>query len=210
MNIYEKIQKIKLELMECNLKKSGLNKFAGFKYYELGDFLPEIVKLCDKYKVYTNICFHENQTVSLSAYDCEDMEAKAVAVTAPTAPLEIRGANALQALGGVQTYMRRYLYMAMFDICESDMFDAFTPKEQQRPQQTQKNTKNFDYKCVDCGKNFQAFTDTKANKWCGADIAFELSKKYSSDGKARCKECRAKTKKTEEQPNLNGKEEKTC
>jgi hypothetical protein len=43
MNIYEKVQKIKLELLEANIKKSGNNKFSGFKYYELGDFMPHII-----------------------------------------------------------------------------------------------------------------------------------------------------------------------
>ena len=32
--------------------------------------------------------------------------------------------NAVQALGGVETYQRRYLYMACLDIVEADAFDA--------------------------------------------------------------------------------------
>ena len=125
MNIYEKLQKIKLELLNSNLKKSGKNKFAGFDYFELCDFLPEIIKLCDKYKVCTVIGFNENNA-TLAAIDCEAEESNknAVVITAPTAALELKGSNAIQALGGVQTYMRRYLYMAMFDITECDQFDA--------------------------------------------------------------------------------------
>lgn len=38
--------------------------------------------------------------------------------------LEVKGANALQSLGGVETYQRRYLYMMMLDIVEADMFDS--------------------------------------------------------------------------------------
>ena len=38
--------------------------------------------------------------------------------------ITIKGANEIQALGGVETYQRRYLYMMAFDIIESDMFDA--------------------------------------------------------------------------------------
>lgn len=37
--------------------------------------------------------------------------------------LDLKGANAVQTLGGVETYLRRYLYMAMLDIVESDHFD---------------------------------------------------------------------------------------
>ena len=38
MNVYSKLQTARVRLQESNLKKSGENKFAGFKYFELGDF----------------------------------------------------------------------------------------------------------------------------------------------------------------------------
>ena len=44
MNIYKKIQAVKKELSERELKKSGENTFSKFKYYELGDFLPSIIE----------------------------------------------------------------------------------------------------------------------------------------------------------------------
>lgn len=51
----------------------------------------------------------ESDHTNLTVFDCEDAgENSRVCVIAPTTLLEIRGANALQALGGVQTYMRRY------------------------------------------------------------------------------------------------------
>jgi hypothetical protein len=122
VNIYEKLQKIKVELLGCELKKSGNNKFAGFKYYELGDFMPAIIRLCDKYKVCTVIRFN-SEFAELAAFDSEN-EKNPVVITSPLEKLEIKGSNAIQALGGTQTYIRRYLYMAMFDITENDTFDA--------------------------------------------------------------------------------------
>ena len=38
-NIYSKMQKARCEFQEKPLKKSGHNKFAGYRYFELGDFL---------------------------------------------------------------------------------------------------------------------------------------------------------------------------
>ena len=55
MNIYEKIQLIKEELLEANLKRTGENKFAGFKYYELADIIPTIIQLCNAHKVFTYV-----------------------------------------------------------------------------------------------------------------------------------------------------------
>jgi len=56
-NVYWKLSKIRLELQNRQLKKSGQNKFAGFKYYELGDILPTINELSDKYGKSSENCF---------------------------------------------------------------------------------------------------------------------------------------------------------
>ena len=48
---------------------------------------------------------------------------ESIEYTMPTADLELKGANKIQSIGGVQTYLRRYLYMNAFDIVESDTFD---------------------------------------------------------------------------------------
>jgi hypothetical protein len=32
----------RIRLQSTELKKSGLNKFAGYTYFELGDFIPAI------------------------------------------------------------------------------------------------------------------------------------------------------------------------
>ena len=45
-------------------------------------------------------------------------------ITSPMRTFELKGSNAIQVLGGIETYSRRYLYLAMFDIVESDSFDA--------------------------------------------------------------------------------------
>jgi DNA-directed RNA polymerase subunit RPC12/RpoP len=176
VNIYEKLQKIKAELLDCDLKKSGNNKFAGFKYYELGDFLPAIIKLCDKYKVFTLIRFAP-EFAELAAFDSES-EQNPIVITSPTEKLEIKGANAIQALGGVQTYMRRYLYMAMFDICENDVFDAVSGHFEQ-----QKN-----YSCAICKKPFE-ICEINGKKYTPEQVHNKAAS-LSADGLARCKKCR--------------------
>ena len=47
MSVYRKLQAVRYELSKLNLKKSGKNKFAGFEYFELGDFMPTAHKLMD-------------------------------------------------------------------------------------------------------------------------------------------------------------------
>ncbi len=126
INIYQKMQAIKGELLEMNLKKSGLNKFANFSYYELSDFLPQIIKLCNKYNLFTQINFNkENGTLTIVNAENTD---ETISYITPTEELELKGCNKIQALGGIQTYLRRYLYMNAFDITENDLFDNIIGK----------------------------------------------------------------------------------
>ena len=122
MSIYKKIQIVKQKLLEANLKKSGENRFAGFKYYELGDFTPQIINLCNEVGLFTKVTFdNEKATLIIINSDKPDQKEE---YTSPMRNLELKGCNQIQALGGVETYSRRYLYISAFDIIENDMFDS--------------------------------------------------------------------------------------
>lgn len=126
MNIYEKIQTVKEQLLKANIKKSGKNTHANYNYYELSDFLPTVINLCKEHGLYTKVTF-DAQSAKLIIRNTEDPK-EFEEYTSPMRNLEIKGINQIQALGGVETYQRRYLYMSAFDIVENDMFDAPPPK----------------------------------------------------------------------------------
>ncbi|MDR2609175.1 MAG: ERF family protein [Rickettsiales bacterium] len=126
-NIYKKINAIKSKLLALNLKKSGENKFSHFNYYELADLLPSIVKLCDEEGLVSIVSF-DNENATLSLINCEVPD-EVVKITSPMRTLDLKGCNEIQALGGVETYQRRYLYMAAFDIVEADTFDSIAGSE---------------------------------------------------------------------------------
>ena len=44
--------------------------------------------------------------------------------TSPMRDLELKGANSMQSLGGIETYQTRYLYIQLLNIVECDSFDA--------------------------------------------------------------------------------------
>ena len=127
MNIYKKIAEIKQELLEANLKKSGRNKFANFDYYELADITPAIIKFCNKKGVVVKISF-DKEIATATAINTELPE-ETYKITIPMEELELKGSNKVQALGGVVTYLRRYLLMTLFDLIEADEFDSVTGKE---------------------------------------------------------------------------------
>ena len=121
MNIYEKLQSCRVELQKMNLKKTGENKFAGFKYYELADFLPTVNELFLKHKLSSNFSIGGEVAV-LTIIDLES-DSKIV-FTSPIADANIKGCTPVQSLGGVHTYLKRYLYINALEIVENDMLDS--------------------------------------------------------------------------------------
>lgn len=120
--LYQRLADIKLEISQAKLKKSGMNKYSGFSYYELADILPTIIMACQKHGVYTYTTY-DNDLAKLVAINTDDGNER-IEITSPMRTFELKGSNAIQVLGGIETYSRRYLYLAMFDIVESDTFDA--------------------------------------------------------------------------------------
>ena len=121
MNIYEKLQACRVELQKMNLKKTGENKFAGFKYYELADFLPTVNELFLKHKMASNFSIR-GEEARLTIIDFENKET--IEFTSPIADANIKGCTPVQSLGGVHTYLKRYLYINALEIVENDMLDS--------------------------------------------------------------------------------------
>jgi hypothetical protein len=134
MNVYEKIQRVRSELVKLNLKKTGKNTYSNFTYYELGDFLPTLNKLMDQVGLCTRFVIQSkktdaNEKAVLEVFNSRKPDEKVVFYS-DTAEVEIGkkkdgtgGADRIQNLGGKITYMRRYLMMIAFEIVESDIVD---------------------------------------------------------------------------------------
>ena len=127
INIYQKLQKARVTLQEMNLKKSGKNKYAGFTYYELGDFLPAINEICNKIGLCPIINF-DDQYATMKIYDCDNADIY-IEFTSPMKEIEQKGCNPIQSLGGGGTYSRRYLYLTAFEIVENDFYDGISGSE---------------------------------------------------------------------------------
>lgn len=120
MNIFEKMQKAKVELQKKDLKKTGENKFSNYKYYELGDFMPAINEICLELKLFTQVNFNKENAV-LTIVNAEKTDEK-LEYFSEMVKITLKGCNEIQALGGIQTYQRRYLYMNAFEISENDYY----------------------------------------------------------------------------------------
>jgi hypothetical protein len=121
MGVYKKLMQARLELQETNLTKSGHNKFAGYKYFELGDFLPAIQKIFAKLNICGIVSFGQ-ELATLTITDLED--GSQTQITSPMSTAALKGCHEVQNLGAVQTYIRRYLWVAALEIVEHDVVDA--------------------------------------------------------------------------------------
>lgn len=137
-NIYTKLQTVRVAFQNLNVKKTGKNTFAGYDYYDLGDILPPINDLMQQTGLTSFVTF-DSEFARLTLVNVEKPEER-IEFTSPMATVSLKGAHDIQNLGAVETYQRRYLYMAAFEIVEHDFFDATQGKQPQKPQQ-QKSTK---------------------------------------------------------------------
>ena len=123
MKVYKKLVEVRNELQTMPLSKSGHNKFAGYKYFELGDFLPSIQILFKKHGLCDVISFTQD-LATMVVYDVED--GSSVTFTSPMGSAQLKGCHEVQNIGAVETYQRRYLYVTALSIVEHDALDAVT------------------------------------------------------------------------------------
>ena len=121
MSVHKKLMQARVDLQNTQLKKSGLNKFAGYTYFELGDFLPTIQFIFHKVGL-CGVVSYTAEMATLTIVDTED--GTVLLVTSPMADANLKGTHPIQNLGAVETYQRRYLWMTAMEIVEHDAFDS--------------------------------------------------------------------------------------
>jgi hypothetical protein len=124
MNVYQKLNAARAEFHSIELKKSGHNKFAGYKYFELGDFIIPALEIFKKVGLTSIISFGKEEA-HMEIVDNEKPEQRLI-ITSPMSTAALKGCHEVQNLGAVQTYLRRYLWVAALEIVEHDALDATT------------------------------------------------------------------------------------
>jgi hypothetical protein len=130
MKIYKKLIDARNMLQTKELTKSGHNKFAGYKYFELGDFLPTVQAIFKEVGLVDVISF-TTEVATMTIFDVED--GSSIVFTSPMGSASLKGCHEVQNIGAVETYQRRYLYTTAMAIVESDALDATTAKEEPKP-----------------------------------------------------------------------------
>jgi hypothetical protein len=154
--IYQKIQEIRVKLIKMKLKKTGYNKFANFHYYQLEDFMPALTELMENNKITSNFSIIGENAI-LTLIDYEDNTSSIF--QSPIADASIKGCTPVQSLGGVHTYLKRYLYQNAFEINDGDLLDASLGREEEDPLITPSTIKAILDLLKDLGKEEASYRD---------------------------------------------------
>ena len=122
MNVYQKLNAARSAFHKLALKKSGKNNFAGYQYFELGDFIIPALNIFSEVGLCPLISFGAEEA-RMEIVNADNPEERVV-ITSPMSSAQLKGCHEVQNLGAVQTYTRRYLWVAALEIVEHDAVDS--------------------------------------------------------------------------------------
>ena len=131
-NVYQRLLEARVLFAEEDVKKSGKNMKMSYKYFELQDIVPVATPIFQKVGLLPAVTFSDTEaTMTIFNVDCPS---DYINFTSPMREIDPiisnktggEVTNAIQRLGSVETYQRRYLYMIALDIVESDSIEPLT------------------------------------------------------------------------------------
>lgn len=159
-SLNESIISIRVELQNAKLKKSGKNKYAGFDYFELADFLPKLNELMLKEGVNDRFYIKDGYAV-LELQKFGETNTYTMPFVLFDTPInkkynkdldeyfDVKSMQDIQYLGALNTYYKRYLYLNAFGITDGDVIDSMdnddlesVPKQEKKTVQVTNITPN--------------------------------------------------------------------
>ena len=134
LNVYQRLNKVRSELLNIEKQKSGKNTFQKYDYFELKDFIPMALKACEKW----GLCGQFSWTVengepkkAVLFFTNVDNPNEVISFAHP-AIVSTGSSNPIQNMGATDTYTRRYLWSIALELTETDQIDGQDQKAQQK------------------------------------------------------------------------------
>ena len=146
-NLNESIIKIRVDLQNSKIKKSGKNKFANFDYFELSDFLPRLNELMLQEGINDNFKITNDMAI-LTLIKGEEKQEYTIPFVIFDTPLtykkdksgnylkdkngeyiQVPSMQDIQYLGALNTYYKRYLYLNAFGVTDGEIIDSMDNNE---------------------------------------------------------------------------------
>jgi len=125
MNVWSKLLTVRNEFYVAGAKKTGKNLHAEFMYFELDNIVPVAAPIFAKYKLLLIPTFVNGNAVAMvvNTEKPDEHIDFSIPLHFIAEPGKFR-MNEVQGVGAAVTYYRRYLYMIVLDLVESDKFDG--------------------------------------------------------------------------------------
>jgi DNA-directed RNA polymerase subunit RPC12/RpoP len=200
MSIHEKLGKLQVNL---KAPKGQFNSFGKYAYRSCEDILEAVKPLLSENGctlIITDDVIPVADRIYVKA-TCRLTEIKTgefveVSACAREAD-EKRGMDSSQLTGATSSYARKYALGGLFALDDTKDADATNKHGKDNAQAVVEKAQaagvpvEKEYKCCDCGKAFQAFTDKNGKTWSAGQV-FHMSESNNTDGKARCSSCMKK------------------
>lgn len=125
MSVYKKLMEARVKLQGSEIKKTGVNKFASYSFFELSDFLPTVQEIFKDLGMCGVVSFTKDDAC-LTVVDT-DNPIDRIVFNSPMSEAQLKGCHPIQNLGAVQSYLRRYLWVTAMEIVEHDALDSSEP-----------------------------------------------------------------------------------
>ena len=134
--VYTKLAKARKAFKNSNVKKSGENKFQGYKYFELSDILNAVTDINESIGLAT-VETVTAEKATLTVVNATKPE-ETIVFEVPMSTAELKGCHPVQQLGAAITYIRRYLYQNAYSVSEPDQLDSGKQEMRERKPAPQK------------------------------------------------------------------------
>lgn len=134
--VYTKLAKARKAFKNSNVKKSGENKFQGYKYFELSDILNAVTDINESIGLATVETVTADKA-TLTVVNATKPE-ETIVFEVPMSTAELKGCHPVQQLGAAITYIRRYLYQNAYSVSEPDQLDSGKQEMRERNPAPQK------------------------------------------------------------------------
>lgn len=123
VKLFKTLQLARTKLQGKKFNKSGYNKHSNFYYYELRDFLPFVNEIFLELGLYSEFNLFDDKATLTICY-CDDDNVYSTVFSMPIVEAkDMQLLRGMQALGGINTYAKRYLYQNALEIAENDLID---------------------------------------------------------------------------------------
>lgn len=180
LNLLQKISEARIKFLMTDISKTGYNEFSKYDYFDLSDILPTCLSICHGLKFLPIISF-SSDVATMTVYDMESSDT--IVITSPMDGANLKGCHEIQNTGARETYSRRYLWFALFEITEHDVLDSSQPLNPTSAKNPPKEKRNANSDKTDVPDFFNP-----ARIWSDVVKYFGYSNDISEEEKNDCKQ----------------------